>query len=65
MRKNARILRKPNALRLADWHQKQIVEIYRSNQPVQVLTKPAILSGEEILPGFTLDLQFLWQDLAA
>jgi Uma2 family endonuclease len=41
----------------------KIVEIYRSNQPVEVLKKPTTLSGENILPGFVLDLQFIWQDL--
>jgi len=41
----------------------KIVEIYRSNQPVEVLKKPATLSGEDILPEFVLDLQFLWYDL--
>ena len=42
----------------------KIVEIYRSNQPVEVLKKPATLSGEDILPEFVLDLQFLWYDLS-
>ena len=43
----------------------KMVEIYRSNQPVKVLKKPATLSGEDILPGFVLNLQFLWEDLEA
>ncbi len=42
----------------------KIVEIYRPNQPLEVLKKPTTLSGENILPGFVLDLQFLWQDLS-
>lgn len=33
------------------------VEIYRPNQAVEVLQSPATLSGEEVLPGFVLDLQ--------
>jgi len=33
------------------------VEIYRPNREVEVLQSPATLSGEEVLPGFVLDLQ--------
>jgi Uma2 family endonuclease len=36
------------------------VEIYRPNQSVQILTNPTQLSGENILPGFTLNLSSLW-----
>lgn len=36
--------------------QQQQVEIYRSNRPVEVVQLPANLSGETILPGFTLYL---------
>jgi Uma2 family endonuclease len=32
------------------------VEIYRSNQDIEKLQSPTSLSGEEILPGFVLDL---------
>ncbi len=32
------------------------VEIYRSQQPVEILNNPQTLSGENVLPGFTLDL---------
>ena len=32
------------------------VEIYRSNKQVEILNNPPTLSGEDILPGFTLDL---------
>lgn len=32
------------------------VEIYRSRQPVEILNNPQSLSGESVLPGFTLDL---------
>ena len=34
----------------------QIVEIYRSPQSVEILNNPQTLSGENILPGFTLGL---------
>jgi Uma2 family endonuclease len=34
----------------------QTVEIYRFGQQVEILHKPQTLSGENILPGFTLDL---------
>ncbi|MBA3921310.1 MAG: Uma2 family endonuclease [Nostocaceae cyanobacterium] len=36
------------------------VEIYRQGQPVEVLESPATLSGENILPGFILNLQNIW-----
>ncbi|RUT09639.1 hypothetical protein DSM106972_001340 [Dulcicalothrix desertica PCC 7102] len=32
------------------------VEIYRPNQDVEILQNPATLSGEDILPGFILDM---------
>jgi Uma2 family endonuclease len=32
------------------------VEIYRLNQSVEILNSPISLSGEAVLPGFTLDL---------
>ena len=47
-----------NGLRLG-WlidPQEQQVEIYRQGQPVQILALPARLSGEDVLPGFTLSL---------
>jgi Uma2 family endonuclease len=34
----------------------QQVEIYRPGQNVEVLQSPTSLSGEDVLPGFTLDL---------
>ncbi|NCQ85789.1 MAG: Uma2 family endonuclease [Microcystis aeruginosa W13-18] len=34
----------------------QKVEIYRPNQSVEIIALPTTLSGEEILPGFTLEL---------
>ena len=36
------------------------VEIYRQGKPVEVLDLPTELSGEDILPGFILDLQMVW-----
>jgi Uma2 family endonuclease len=36
------------------------VEIYRQGQPKEVLEFPTSLSGEDILPGFVLDLLFVW-----
>ena len=33
------------------------VEIYRPNQEIEVLESPTSLSGEDVLPGFILDLQ--------
>jgi Uma2 family endonuclease len=36
--------------------QNQRVEIYRPGQDVEVLQSPTSLSGEDVLPGFMLDL---------
>jgi Uma2 family endonuclease len=36
------------------------VEIYRQNREVEVLENPATLSGEDVLPGFVLDLTEVW-----
>jgi Uma2 family endonuclease len=36
------------------------VEIYRPGQAVEILNHPTIISGENILPGFLLDLQIVW-----
>jgi Uma2 family endonuclease len=36
------------------------VEIYRPGQPIEVLQAPVTLSGEEVLPGFVLDLYRLF-----
>lgn len=33
------------------------VEIYRPHQPVEVLQAPFTVSGEDVLPGFILNLQ--------
>ena len=37
------------------------VEIYRQGQAVEVLESPTELSGEDVLPGFVLKLQFVWE----
>ena len=39
---------------------KQQVEIYRLDQQVEILQAPPNLSGEAILPGFILNLQWFW-----
>lgn len=36
------------------------VEIYRQGQDVEVLDCPTTLSGEDVLPGFILDLTEVW-----
>ncbi|NEO64879.1 MAG: Uma2 family endonuclease [Moorea sp. SIO4G2] len=41
-------------------YQNQQVEIYRSGQAKEILQSPQILSGEEVLPGFRLDLKLIW-----
>lgn len=35
------------------------VEIYRCDRAVEILSSPATLSGEEVLPGFLLDLKLI------
>ncbi len=35
---------------------RKVVEIYRPNQTVEVVQSPTTLSGEDVLPGFVLDL---------
>ena len=37
------------------------VEIYRQGQEVELLESPTELSGEDILPGFVLNLQPIWE----
>ena len=36
--------------------QSQQVEIYRQNQPIEIVSLPTNLSGEDVLPGFILEL---------
>ncbi|MDJ0617088.1 MAG: Uma2 family endonuclease [Calothrix sp. MO_192.B10] len=40
--------------------QQQQVEIYRPNREIEVLQSPQTLSGEDVLPGFVLDLAEIW-----
>jgi Uma2 family endonuclease len=35
----------------------QTVEVYRPGRDPEILTRPTTLSGEDVLPGFTLDLR--------
>ncbi len=39
----------------------QTVEIYRPTGEVELLQSPLNLSGEDVLPGFTLDLKPIWE----
>ncbi|KPQ31627.1 MAG: putative protein conserved in cyanobacteria [Phormidium sp. OSCR] len=39
---------------------RQIVEIYRASAEPEVLSRPANLSGEDVLPGFVLKLDRIW-----
>jgi Uma2 family endonuclease len=36
------------------------VEIYRTGQHVEVLSSPTSLFGEDVLPGFVLDMRVVW-----
>jgi Uma2 family endonuclease len=38
----------------------QQVEIYRQGKEVEILDSPKTLSGEDILPDFTLNLDWIW-----
>ncbi len=38
----------------------QTVQIYRPQQPVEVVNSPSQLSGEDVLPGFVLNCDRLW-----
>jgi Uma2 family endonuclease len=40
--------------------QNRTVEVYRVGLEVEILSNPSELSGEEILPGFVLDLRRVW-----
>ncbi len=44
---------------LIDPDQKRVY-VYRPDAPVQTLENPASVSGDPILPGFTLDLCEVW-----
>ncbi len=45
--------------------QNQQVEIYRQGREVEVIKSPKILSGEDVLPGFDLDLSRILQEFSA
>ncbi|MBW4637261.1 MAG: Uma2 family endonuclease [Gloeocapsa sp. UFS-A4-WI-NPMV-4B04] len=52
-----------NGLRLG-WlinPQDRQVEIYKANQPKQVLQNPNQVDGNDVLPGFVFDLSILWE----
>ncbi|MFB2893845.1 Uma2 family endonuclease [Aerosakkonemataceae cyanobacterium BLCC-F50] len=36
------------------------VEVYRQGKAVELLESPTELTGEDLLPGFVLNLQFIW-----
>ena len=38
----------------------RLVEIYRQHRAVEILDNPTTLSGEDVLPGFVLDLTEVW-----
>lgn len=38
----------------------QQVEIYRPGQDVEILNTPNNVSGEDVLPGFVLNLNKVW-----
>ena len=37
------------------------VHVYRPGQPVEVLEDPATVAGEDVLPGFDLNLSEIWE----
>jgi Uma2 family endonuclease len=40
--------------------QNQTIEVYRPQEPREVLQKPSLLKGELVLPSFLINLKFLW-----
>jgi Uma2 family endonuclease len=40
--------------------QNQTIEVYRPQQICQISQKPSLLTGESILDGFSINLDFLW-----
>jgi Uma2 family endonuclease len=40
-------------------HDRQ-VEIYRIDRSVEILQSPTTVSGEQVIPEFTLDLDSIW-----
>jgi Uma2 family endonuclease len=39
---------------------RKIVEIYRPDQPIEILESPANVFGKDVLPDFSLDLTEIW-----
>ncbi len=39
---------------------KKNVHIYRSGKPVELLTNPATLYGDPVLPGFVFQVSEMW-----
>lgn len=44
---------------LIDPYQKK-VQVYRQSGEIEILENPARVSGEDVLPGFELDLTEIW-----
>lgn len=40
--------------------QNQAVEVYRPQEPREVVQKPSLLTGELVLPDFSININFLW-----
>jgi Uma2 family endonuclease len=40
--------------------QQQQVEVYRVDQSIEILESPPLISGEDLLPGFELNLNKIW-----
>jgi Uma2 family endonuclease len=40
--------------------QNQTVEVYRPQEPREILQKPSVLTGDSILSNFSVNLDFLW-----
>ena len=40
--------------------QNRRVHVYRTGQAVEILDEPTFVSGDPVLPGFTLDLSSIW-----
>lgn len=39
----------------------RLVEVYRQGKAVEVLENPTELLGEDVLPEFVLNLEFIWK----
>jgi Uma2 family endonuclease len=36
------------------------VEVYRADQPPEILASPSLLSGEDLLPGLVVETTEIW-----